>query len=52
VKLTHEQLLNGEVNTTSIINEPLVPEEPKRESASARALRRWFKQTPEADTDD
>jgi hypothetical protein len=45
VKLTHEQLLNGEVYTVSLINEPVVPEEPKCESASARALRRWFKRT-------
>jgi len=44
------QLFNGEVNNTSIINEPIdfdvtfAVEEPQRESATARALRRWFKQ--------
>jgi len=52
-KATHEPLLNGEVYTTSIINEPIIDfvvdfavEEPKRESATARAMRRWFKQDP------
>jgi hypothetical protein len=33
-------------------DEPVAIEEPKCESASALALRRWFKQAPEADTDD
>jgi hypothetical protein len=48
------QLFNGEVYNTSIINEPIVDdfvvdfavEEPKRESATERAMRRWFKQDP------
>ena len=50
---TWQQLLNGEFNSTSLINEPIVDfvvnfavEEPPRESATARAMRRWFKQDP------
>jgi hypothetical protein len=50
-RLTFEQLLEGPTPVT-IINEPIVDfvvgftveEEPKAESATARALRRWFKQ--------
>jgi hypothetical protein len=43
-RLTFEQLLEGEAQV-SLINEPMTPE-PPRESATARALRRWFKQNP------
>jgi hypothetical protein len=43
-RLTFEQLLEGEVQV-SLINEPV--EEPQRESASARAMRRRFKQNPD-----
>jgi hypothetical protein len=43
---TFEELLEGEVQV-SLINEPV--EEPPRESATARALRRWFKQSPRAE---
>jgi hypothetical protein len=46
---TFEQLLEAETPVT-IINEPIVNfvvdfavEEPKRESATERAMRRWFK---------
>jgi hypothetical protein len=43
-RLTFERLLEGEVNQTSLINE--LPPVPPRESATARAIRRWFKQNP------
>jgi hypothetical protein len=39
-RLTLEELLEGELNQVSPINEPV--EEPPRESATARAMRRWF----------
>jgi hypothetical protein len=47
MKATYDQLLNGEVDTASLINAPVTAglEDP-RESATARALRRWFKQNP------
>jgi hypothetical protein len=38
-----EELLEGKV-PLSLINEPV--EEPARESATARAMRIWFKQNP------
>jgi hypothetical protein len=46
--LTHEQLLAAET-PVSIINEPVdfvvdFAKEPKRESATERAMRIWFKQ--------
>ena len=41
--LTIEELVEREV-PVSWINEPVVIEEPKRESATARAMWRWFKQ--------
>jgi hypothetical protein len=45
-RLTFEELLEGEAQV-SLINEPI--EEPPRESATARAMRRWFKQSPTAE---
>ena len=48
---TFEQMLEAETPIT-IINEPVdfvvdfAVEEPKRESATARAMRIWFKQGP------
>jgi hypothetical protein len=48
---TFEELLEGKTPVT-FINEPIdyavdfAVEEPKRESATARAMRRWFKQDP------
>jgi hypothetical protein len=50
-RLTYEQMLEAETPVT-IINEPVdfvidfAVEEPQRESATARAMRIWFKQTP------
>ena len=51
-KMTWEELISAPTPKT-IINEPIVDfvvdfavEEPKRESATARAMRRWFKQNP------
>jgi hypothetical protein len=43
-RLTYEQMLEAETPVT-IINEPVdfAVEEPQRESATARAMRRWFK---------
>ena len=49
-RLTFEQLLEGE-SPVSLINEPVVIEEPKRESATARAMRRWFKQNLAAENE-
>jgi hypothetical protein len=56
-RLTFEQLLEAKTPVT-IINEPIVDfvvdfaaEEPKRESATARAMRRWFKQKLERPDD-
>jgi hypothetical protein len=50
---TFEELLEAET-PVSLLNEPIVDfvvdfaaEEPKRESATARAMRRWFKQDPD-----
>jgi hypothetical protein len=54
---THEQLLAGEVYTTSIINEPIENDVvdfvvDQRESAEARAFRRWFNRGQEDDRRD
>jgi hypothetical protein len=50
-----DDLINGNVNPLSLINEPpvfvLPMEEPKAESAEARAKRRWFNRA-ERPTDD
>jgi DNA polymerase IIIc chi subunit len=50
-KATHEQLLNGEVYTTSIINEPVmdfvVDFVVEEQSALEVARRRWFKSREE-----
>ena len=46
---TFEELLEAET-PVSLLNEPIddfAAEEPKRESATARAMRRWFKQDPD-----
>jgi hypothetical protein len=51
-RLTFEQMLEAKTPVT-IINEPIdsvvdfAAEEPQRESATARAMRRWFKQDPD-----
>jgi hypothetical protein len=54
---TFEELLEAET-PVSLLNEPIVDfvvdfaaEEPKRESATERALRRWFKQKLERSDD-
>jgi hypothetical protein len=47
-RLSFEELLAG-VDSTSILNEPLAPEQAEDESASARAARRWFKRDRRSD---
>jgi len=50
-KMTWEELTSAPIPKT-IINEPIdfavdfAAEDPKRESATERAMRRWFKQDP------
>jgi hypothetical protein len=52
-RLTYEQMLEDKTPVT-IINEPVnfvvdfAAGEPKRESATARAMRRWFNRPEEA----
>jgi hypothetical protein len=54
-KLIWEELISAPTPKT-IINEPIdfvvdfAVEEPKRESATARAMRQWFKQNPTVET--
>jgi hypothetical protein len=49
----HDDLINGRVNTTSLINEPLdfAVKEPKRETAVERARRKWFTRQSERQDD-
>jgi hypothetical protein len=56
VKPTHEQYLNGDVYTTSIINEPIENDvvdfvAEQRESASSIAKRKWFNRGQADDRD-
>ena len=43
-RATFEDLIEGKVSTVSLLNEPVI-DEPK-ESATARALRIWFRHDP------
>jgi hypothetical protein len=47
-RATFEQLLDGKVSQVSLINEP-VTAEPARESATARAMRRWWPKLERSD---